>query len=125
MLYLLYTLFTLIFIYYQKYQFMDSNKVDVLKAKKMWHILGLCLRLFVVLIILAISIFNIKIIWQDILLLGVINALVWEIGINKIALNTDWFHIGTTSSIDKALGKYKWKILLTSLIVSIVIKIFI
>ena len=45
---------------------------------------------------------------DDYILAGTINILLFEIGINIIALKSKWKHIGTTSDTDKKLGKVKW-----------------
>lgn len=60
--------------------------------------------------------------WQDYLLCGAINILLFELLINKIALEIDWFYVGKSSRFDK-LGKKKWWIMLGFLIATIFIKI--
>jgi len=60
--------------------------------------------------------------WQDYLLAGAINILLFELLINKIALEMDWFYVGKSSNFDK-LGKKKWFIMAGILAVTIFIKI--
>ena len=45
---------------------------------------------------------------DDYVLAGVINILLFEIGINIIALKHSWKHVGTESEMDKRLGRIKW-----------------
>lgn len=120
----LYTLFTITFVYYQKYQFMEVRGQNPQEASRMWHRLGMFMR-FIVLAAFLIPL------WpalaptiQDIILAGAINIFVWDMGINKIALNVSIWHLGTTAVKDKLIGKHQWKIYTVILAIAILIKIF-
>ncbi len=129
MVYIFYTIFTLLLVYYQKYQLKETraaltgNIPELAKANKMWHRYGLALRLTVIVIftlhfipILGSNLF-------DIALAGGINILVFEFGINKIALNRDWFYVGNTAEIDKKFGKTKWLIMFGIFFLTLIAKI--
>ena len=107
-------MFTLSFVYYSKWQFANG------KAGK-WHTYGFVMRALAVATPFIVQYYPAS--WQDYLLAGTINILLWELLINKIALGVHWFHIGTTSTLDKTLGKSKWIIYTIPAIIALVIKI--
>ena len=114
MIYILSILFTVAFVYYSKWQFVNG------RAGK-WHVYGFLMRALAIFTPFIVQYFSAT--WQDYLLAGTINILLWELLINKVALNVDWFHTGTTSTLDKTLGKLKWIIYTIPLITACIIKI--
>jgi hypothetical protein len=129
MTYILYTLFTILFVYYQKYQFLERNAAlegrvpKMAEASKKWHTYGMILRVLVLVILATHLIPQITPSIYDIVLAGAINVLVFEFGINKIALGKDWFYVGTTAETDKKLGKKKWIIMFGILFLTLIAKI--
>lgn len=114
MIYLLSILFTIAFVYYSKWQFVNGRSGK-------WHTYGFLMRALAIVTPFVIQHFPSS--WQDYLFAGTINILLWELLINKIALGVDWFHVGTTSTLDKTFGKSKWIIYTIPAIVALVIKI--
>lgn len=121
MIYLVTILFTLAFIFYSKFQFEDE-KAGWTVAKSEWHPFGMAMRIlfFVGLILSKYFPFD----WWDLILCGVINIILFDIGINVIALHVKWNYIGNTSEIDKKFGNAKWYIYAAILISSTIFKIF-
>ena len=118
MIYIVSILFTLAFIMYSKYQFADFKTNPYRK----WKPYGMAMR--ALFFIGCFSCFHFGNSWQDYLLAGSINILLWEWGINVIALNApSILYVGTTGKIDKAVGKYKWWAMAGLIIISIIIKI--
>lgn len=107
-------LFTLSFVFYSKWQFIDGRRGR-------WHFWGAIMRALPLIIAFLVQYLNVT--WKDFLLAGSINIILWELLINKIALKTNWLHIGTTSYLDLKLGKWKWLIYSIPLITSIIIKL--
>ncbi len=110
MIYLLSILFTIFFVYYSKYQFINGRAGE-------WHIFGMLMRMTV-----FIPFFLPKQQLTDIFLAGVINIILFDIGINLIALKQKWNYTGTTSKFDK-LGKTKFVIYTIMLLVAIILKL--
>lgn len=109
MIYLITSLFTLAFVYYSKYQFING------RAGK-WHMYGATMRaLMFTPFLLPKSAF------PDIVLAGVINCILFDVGINLIALHKPWNYTGTTSEWDK-LGQAKWYLYGALLILAIIYK---
>lgn len=119
MIYLLSILFTLIFVLYTKYQFIDDRG----GPSGNWHKYGAGMRIAMFAIPFILQFFPGT--WQDYLLSGSINIMLWEVLINKIALNVDWFYLGTTSKIDIKFSKIKWILYTAFIIISLFIKIFV
>jgi hypothetical protein len=110
--------FTLAFVLYSKYQFADDRGESIGK----WHIYGFLMRAVQYISLVAV-VWDLTS-WQDKLLIPAIAELVWEIGINRIALRKKWNYIGMTATFDKKLGKSKFYILIGIVVVLIVLKIF-
>lgn len=106
-------LFTTLFVLYQKWQFSDDRGLTQGK----WHLYGALMRL------VTFCGFFINPSLEDILLAGTINILLFELLINKVALNKNWLFVGSTAVFDLKLGKYKWLIMLSFLLISLYIKI--
>ncbi len=106
--YVITILYTLAFVFYSKYQFEDK-KVD---AKNKWHVFGLIMRLIFISS------------WQDIFFAAVISEILFEIGINVIALKQKVFYVGGTSVWDKTLKIWKWVLLGTLIPLAIGFKIY-
>lgn len=119
MIYVLSTLFTLAFVFYSKWQFSDDRG----ESQGKWHSSGMIMRMLAVASPFLCQLYPSE--WQDYLLVGAINILLWELLINKIALNQKWLHVGTTAKTDIFLGKKKWLVYAVILLVTIVIKLFI
>jgi len=116
-----YLLFTITFVFYQKYQ-LKELKGD-LSSKAHWHTLGLILRLIAAAFLLIPAYLTKNISLTDILLISTLSTTVWELLTNKITLNRNWLYFGFTSKTDKFLGKKKWVILLITILISILLKI--
>ena len=114
MIYILSIAFTVAFVYYSKWQFING------RAGK-WHNYGMTMRVLAIFTPFIQQLVPSP--WQDYLLAGTINILLWELLINKIALGVDWLHIGTTSELDIKLGKKKWLIYTAPIIIALIIKI--
>ncbi len=85
-----------------------------------WHVYGFVMRALAVITPFMVQQFPAD--WQDYLLAGCINILLWELLINKIALNVGWFHVGTTSKLDVTFGRLKWLIYTIPLIIALILK---
>lgn len=117
MIYILSIIFTILFVEYSKYQFIDDRGGPSGK----WHGFGMTIRCAAFIMPFIMQSFPTH--WTDYLLAGTINIFLWEILINKIALGVDWFYVGVTSKLDKQLGKNKWYIYGSLVIISIIVKI--
>jgi hypothetical protein len=117
MIYLISILITLCFCFYTKYQLKDlwSNR------KFEWKRWGMLMRALIIFGLFEMQYFKVN--WQNGLLCGVLNIIIFEIGINLIALNKSVFYVGTTGQIDKHLGSKKWIIYIILLLSSIAILI--
>ncbi len=111
-------IFTLLFIFYSKYQF--KHAVD--RKTYEWKKYGASMRVLFFVSCFLVQFFQSD--WKDYLLAGSINILLFEIGINVIALQMPVFYNGTTGMIDKKLGSTKWYLMFGLLILSIILKIF-
>ena len=112
MIYIITCLFTMAFVYYSKYQFING------RAGK-WHMYGATMRMLMFLPFLLP-----KSSIPDIVLAGVINCILFDVGINLIALNKPWYYTGSTNDIDNIVGKGKWYIYGILLILAITLKFF-
>jgi len=117
MIYILSILFTLAFVLYSKWQFSDDRGLSSGK----WHPYGMIMRALAIVSPFLCQMFPGS--WQDYLLSGAINIIVWEILINIIALGKKWWYVGVTSMIDLKLRKIKWKVYFAFLIVSLIVKL--
>jgi hypothetical protein len=117
MIYLTSILFTLLFVYYSKYQFQDQRKRNF-----EWKKFGASMRVLFFVSCFLVQFFQSD--WKDYLLAGSINILLFEIGINVIALQMPIFYNGTTGVLDKKLKSTKWYLMFVLLILSIILKIF-
>lgn len=88
-------------------------------AKNRWHVWGFLMRCLVFVPFIG----NTPI--TDILLAGTICVVMFELLINKIALNVSWFYVGSTAKFDLILKKNKWLLMFTCLFIAIILKIFI
>lgn len=110
--YLIALIYTIAFVYYAKYQFIDGRK-------GLWHFYGLVMRLSFWAAMLT------RHQWQDVLLASAICLWIYEVGINVIALKQKPLYCGTTSTMDIHFGKKKWLYMACVVIVTVVIKLFI
>lgn len=118
MIYLLSILFTFLFVFYSKHQFIDDKGGPSGK----WHGFGMAIRISMFIIPFIMQYFSTD--WTDYLLAGTINIFLWEILINKIALDIDWFHIGITSKLDIRFNKTKWFIYGGFILIALIIKLY-
>jgi hypothetical protein len=118
MIYIITILFTLSFVMYQKYQFIDMKYMRNVK----WKTWANVMKVLVFAGCYTSQLF--PSLWQDYLLSAAICSLVFEFGYNKIAIKQDWFFNGASSKFD-SLGKWKWIALFAFLIISITVKIFV
>jgi hypothetical protein len=119
MIYILSILFTVFFVLYTKWQFSDDKGLTSGK----WHPFGMIMRALAIVSPFLCQLFPGT--WQDYLLAGTINIVLWEILINIIALGKKWWYIGITSKFDIKLSKTKWFIYFSLLLATILVKIFI
>ena len=117
MIYLLTILSTIGWVLYSKWQFSEQRGQSVGK----WHPYGAMVRTLVITTPYIIQTHPAT--WQDYILVGAINICLFDLLINKIALNKNWLYIGSTSETDIHLKKYKWYIYFGFLVASILIKI--
>lgn len=102
MIYINAILFTLAFVMYAKWQFVS----DFGGVKGKWHVWGWIMR---ILFFTAIPLTRFHPApYDDLFLAGCICIIVYEVGINVIALHQKAFYNGSTSAIDKKFGKLKW-----------------
>jgi len=118
MIYVLSILFTILFVYYSKYQFKDLKTIRNIQ----WKIYGVGMRVLFFVGCFLSQFINSH--WQDYLLAGCINIFLFEIGINVIALNANMFWKGRSSVIDNEIGQYKWLIMSLLILFSLLIKIY-
>lgn len=109
-------LFTLAFIMYAKWQFVSDRG----GVKGKWHVWGFIMRVLFFAAILLTRLHPMQ--FDDIFLAGCICIVVYEVGINMIALHQKPFYNGTTSALDKRLGNLKWFAYFGLLLVAGVIK---
>lgn len=117
MIYLLSILFTLCFVFYSKYQFQDLKNTRNTK----WKTWGVLMRTLFFISTFLLQLFPNS--WQDYLLAGSINILLFEIGINVIALNAPVFWKGYSGKLDIYLGNKKWFLIFALILTSLIIKI--
>ena len=106
---------TLAWVYYSKWQFSDDRG----DSQGKWHPWGAMARA------LPFGMAWLHCVWQDVVLSGVICIILFEIGVNVIALFRQWSWRGETSKMDIKFGKYKWVIMAVMLAAAICIKIFV
>jgi hypothetical protein len=117
MIYFLTILFTLSFVLYSKWQFIDDRGGPSGK----WHPYGMIMRaLAVITPYLAANYGSTD--WKNYLLIGSINIVLWEIAINVIALGQKWWHVGTTAKFDIKLKSWKWVVYFGLLITALIIR---
>lgn len=114
MIYIFSLLFTTAFVFYQRSQFRDLKY----KRNTEWKTWANVMKALFFLAFLVPH----NTTWQDVYLTISITALQFELMYNKIALNTNWFYSGNSSLFDK-LKTWKWVILFTSLILSLILKL--
>lgn len=114
---LLYTISTLLFAIYSKWQFVD----DAGGVSGKWHPWGAWMRFIACLTPFITSLFPMQ--WQNWLLATVIQLPVWDLGINIIALHVKALYLGTSAKTDQLKAK-KWLLYLIALIAAILVKIF-
>ena len=119
MIYAVSIISTILFVFYSKWQFSDDRG----ETSGRWHGWGLAMRASTFVGAFTMQYFSST--WQDYLLAGAICCLVWEIGINVVALAVKWYHVGTTSKMDIKFRKYHWILYFVLLGGAIIIKIFI
>ena len=118
MIYFLSVLFTLTFVLYTRWQFSDDRGLSSGK----WHPYGMIMRMLVIISPFVCGLYPND--WKDYLVAGALNIVLWELAINKIALQMKWFYVGTTSSLDIKLGKAKWFIYFGFLLLALIIRLF-
>lgn len=118
MIYIVSIIFTVVFVIYQKWQFID----DCGGVSGKWHKWGALLR--VILFGGGYLLQKFPSTWQDYIFAASINILMWEILINIVALKQHWWYNGSTASFDKILGQYKWIIMVLLIVICSLIKIF-
>jgi hypothetical protein len=95
MVYLATISFTICFVIYSKFQFQEREG----KSHGKWHPWGWMMRaIFVASLLIRPAV-------DDIILSAAISILLFELLINKVALNVRWFHVGTTAWWDRKIGK--------------------
>lgn len=119
MIYILSIICTLLWVVYQKWQFIDDKG----GVSGKWHLWGALLRASLFLFGYLLQKYPST--WKDYLLSGAICIVLFEVGINIIALNQKWNYVGFTSEFDKKLSIYKWVIMGVFLVTALIIKIFI
>lgn len=120
MIYAVSIISTLIFVFYSKWQFSDDKGEN----SGRWHPFGMAMRLATFIGGYLLQHYSIST-WQDYLLSGSICMVVWEIGINLIALAQKWNYIGGTAKTDIKFRKYHWLIYFGFLGIAILIRIFV
>ena len=118
MIYAVGIIYTILFVYYSKFQFADLRQ----EKKKKWKVFGFGMRALQFLGCYLMQKYPSS--WQDYLLCGSFCILLWEWGINVIALNApSILYVGTTGKLDIFFGKYKWMTMVILLIASIILKV--
>lgn len=119
MIYLLSIPFIVFYVLYQKFQLKDLAS----KRNLIWKHYGVIIRIW---FFISAYIFEYpKGQWQDYLIAGVLNEIIFELLINKIALKQSFWFVGSSSAWDNILGKRKWLLMGLALIITIFIKILI
>lgn len=116
MIYLLTILYTLSDVMYSKYQFIDGRTGA-------WHAWRLVRVIVFFAALLCYQYFPFQ--WEDIIVCGVINAALFDIGINVIALQMPVFYVGNTSGLDITFKKVKWFVYVCAAIAALVLKFII
>lgn len=116
--YLIAFAFTWASIMYTDKQFEDEQ-AGWAKSKGRWHVYGAFQRSTPFLIGLLVG----PVAWYDVLLAAAICIPMFEIGVNKIALHMPMFYGGSTSTLDKSFGRYKWYCMGALLLAAAVIKL--
>lgn len=119
MIYPVSILATFFFVVYSKWQFSDDRG----ETSGKWHGWGLAMRASIFIGCFTMQKFPSS--FEDYLLAGAICCVLWEIGINVIALAQKPLYIGGTSKMDIKFRKYHWLIYFGFLAISILIKILI
>ena len=104
MIYPLSILFTTLLVLYSKWQFSDDRGLSQGK----WHPYGLLARVVFGVTAYISSIYPSPL--PDYILSCVINVILWDIGLNMIALKKEWDYVGEESYWDKKVGRHKWKV---------------
>lgn len=116
-IYLYVFIYCIAWAYFHKYQFLDLKTVRNIRWKS-WRI--------IISIISVLGIYLgqfIHIDWKDVFLACSLGWWVFEIGVNVIGLNENWFYIGGSSQFDNKYKKNKWYIMMIPVIISIIIKL--
>lgn len=96
-------------VWYTKYQFQDDRG----QSEGKWHPYGALARgLPFVFAFLDIE-------WPHILFAGSVFIFLFEIGVNKIALNQSIWYVGSTAEFDKKLGRKKWAAMVAFMIITL------
>lgn len=115
---LIYTLFTICFVYYFKWQKVDDDG----GASGKWHKWGMFMRILAALAIISEHFYK-----SNLYIFATICCaaeLIYEIGINIIALHKKALYNGSTSAIDIKFGTYKWIAYFGSLAITATLAIF-
>lgn len=117
---LLFSVFTILFAVYSKWQFSDDRG----DSQGKWHGWGALMRGSVCISPMITTFFPLQ--WQNWLLATIIQFPLWDVAINVIALiNVKPFYPGSTSQTDGYLKAKKWLLYGIALISAIFIKVFI
>lgn len=116
MIYALTILFTFADVMYSKYQFIDGRK-------GVWHLWRLIRTIIFFGAFICFQYFPFQ--WTDFILCVIINAALFPLLLNKIALKQKWFYVGSTSETDKKIGKYQWYAYGAFIIVAAILKVVI
>lgn len=119
MIYITSFIFTLCFVIYTKWQFSDDRG----ETQGKWHLSGALMRAGAIIGPYLSMIRPDD--WQDFVLAGVLNIILWEILVNIIALKQPWNYQGKTAKWDIFLAKWEWALYTFLLTVAIMIKILI
>lgn len=114
MIYLITLLYTLADVMYAKYQFIDGRRGP-------WHAWRLVRVIIFFAALFCYPYFPFH--WWDALLCAVINATLFDIGINVIALHVGALYTGTTSVIDRNFKNAKWYAYAVGLVAATILKI--
>lgn len=119
MIYAVSIVFTLLFVFYSKWQFSSDRG----ETKGKWHGWGMAMRGSIPIGCFVVQHF--PAVWQDYVLAVALSCIIWEIGINVIALGAKWYYVGVTAKTDIKFRKYHWLIYFGFMTLAILIKIFI
>ena len=119
MIYLLSFSFAACMVMYSKYQFEEQQGKSVGK----WHGWGMVMRLLIFVIMAYCCHFTPT--FKDVLLSATLSWLLWDIGINTIALRMPLFYSSNAHrwSIDRALRKVKWYLYLAAIIGAVLFRV--